>query len=89
MSNSKGNYSSSRENSMRAYDQLPPSVRLALQQAAFCWAPQPIRTMFEKRRIPAKEIVKRIARWDADQIAKDRTRVWGFKDDKPSKGRQR
>jgi hypothetical protein len=93
MSNSRVRGSSasyaSREKQMDAYDRLPASVRAALANAAFSWAPYPIRQRFESGRRTARELVKDIARWDADQIAKDRGPVWGFKDDKPPKRRQR
>lgn len=78
MGNSKGGYYSKRENTMAAYDRLPASVRSALQVAAFNWAPQPIRTMFERGRYSAPQIVKEIKKWDAKHIARDRKRVWGL-----------
>ncbi len=63
---------------MAAYDALPKSIREALANAAFAWAPYPIKYRFERGTKPAKEWVKLIAKWDRDQIAKDRTRVWGL-----------
>lgn len=66
----------SRENQMKAYDRLPRSVRSALQNASFDWAAYPIRRWFEGGRYTAKELVRLIQKWDADQIKKDRTRVW-------------
>jgi Family of unknown function (DUF6525) len=66
----------STEKQMEAFDRLPASVRLALASAAFNWAPFPIRRRFEAGDYTAKELVKRIAKWDRDQITKDRIRVW-------------
>ena len=69
----------SKAKQMEAYDRLPASVRAALANAAFDWAPYPIRRWFEAGRFSAKEIVKKVAKWDRDQIAKDQSRVWGIK----------
>jgi hypothetical protein len=66
---------------MAAYDRLPASVRTALAGAAFNWAPFPIRRRFERGDYTAKELVKRIAKWDRAQIDKDRTRVWHMEGD--------
>lgn len=84
MGNSSGSYRSSRENSLAAFDKLPPSAREALANAAFDWAPQPIVTSWRRGVTgmkTGKEIAARVAEWDAQQIAKDRSRVWGIKDD--------
>jgi hypothetical protein len=63
---------------MDAYDALPRSVREALANAAFAWAPFPVNKRFQRGQRTARELVKDIHRWDRDQIAKDRTRVWGL-----------
>ena len=76
MGNSRGSYRTTRENSMAAYDKLHPAVRLALQEAMFCWAPQPIRTALN-RNVAPKDMVRSIAKWDADHAAKTRVRYWG------------
>jgi hypothetical protein len=68
----------SREKQMAAYDQLPRSMRDALANAAFDWAAYPIRQRFERDQRTAKEYVVMIKKWDRDQIAKDRARVWGI-----------
>jgi hypothetical protein len=68
----------SKQAQMDAYDALPRSVREALANAAFAWAPYPVHTRFQRGQRSAKELVKDIHRWDRDQIAKDRTRVWGL-----------
>jgi hypothetical protein len=60
-----------------AYDRLPPSVRAALQNAAFDWAPYPIHRAFERGLRTAKETVRAIGKWDAAQIRRDRKRIWG------------
>lgn len=70
----------SREKQMAAYDRLPPSIRVALANAAFDWAPYPIRKWFESGRRTAKQLVGDVAKWDREQIAKDRKRVWGIVD---------
>lgn len=73
MSNSRGSYRSTIENSMAAYDKLPPSARKALQDAVFCWAPQPIVTYWRNGRKGFKtgaDIAKSVAKWDRDALAK-------------------
>jgi hypothetical protein len=67
----------SREKQFAAYDRLPRSVRAALANAAFDWAPFPIRHHFERGRYTAKRLVELVAIWDAQQIARDQKRVWG------------
>ena len=74
---SKRSYAS-KENQWKAYERLPPSVRAALQQSTFDWASYPIWRWFEAGEYSAKELVERIAKWDAEQTAKDRKRVWGL-----------
>lgn len=67
MGNSRGSYYSKRENSLAAYDKLPPTARLALQQAAFDWAPQPILTRWRNGRKgykTGKDIAARVREWD-------------------------
>lgn len=96
MHNSVGNYRTTDRAMMRAFDQLPRSVRAALRDSIENWAPQPMRTMFEKRGIPAQELVKLIGKWDADELAKrehQRARATGlykgnFPDDLPPPTRQ-
>jgi hypothetical protein len=63
---------------MAAFDKLPPSARQALQDAAFDWATQPILTKHRHGRrgyMTGADIADSIARWDADEIAKDRAQV--------------
>lgn len=67
----------SNEKQMAAYDALPRSIREALANAAFDWAAYPVKQRFERGKMTAKEWVKHIAKWDREQIKKDRTRVWG------------
>jgi hypothetical protein len=67
-----GNYSyAKKETQWKAYESLPPSVRAALQQAAFDWAAYPIWRRFEGGKIGAKDLVKAISQWDAEQIKRD------------------
>jgi hypothetical protein len=65
----------SKANQWQAYDRLPPSVRAALQNSTFDWAPYPIHRAFENGQRTAKETVRAIAKWDAAQIKRDRKRV--------------
>ena len=62
-------------------EQLPPSARQALYDAAFDWAAGWVYTRW-KRGTPGfktgPEVAARIAEADAQQIAKDRRRVWGI-----------
>lgn len=68
----------SKEKQMAAYDALPKSMREALANSPFNWAAYPIKQRFERGALNAKTWVGLIAQWDAEQIAKDRTRVWGL-----------
>lgn len=73
MANSKGSYYSTTENSMAAYDKLPPTARKALQDAVFCWAPQPIVTRWRngsKGYKTGADIAKTVAQWDRNKLAK-------------------
>jgi len=90
MGNSSGSYYTTPTLSMKAYDKLPPAARKALADAAFCWAVQPILTRWNKGRPGFKtghDIARKVAEWDADLIAKDRSRVWGIKDQPKRRGR--
>jgi hypothetical protein len=74
MGNSKGNYYSTTENRMAAFDKLPKSAREALANAAFSWAPQPIVTRWKRGDRGYKtgpSIAKLIPKWDEDKHAKD------------------
>ncbi len=68
----------SKDKQMAAYDALPKSIREAMANAAFNWAPYPVKQRFERLGRGAPYWVEIIKRWDAEQIAKDRTRVWGL-----------
>jgi hypothetical protein len=59
---------------MRAYDKLPPSVRHALANAVFAWAPQPFLTDLRRGDRSPKEIVKLIANLDRKELARERKR---------------
>lgn len=74
MGNSRGSYYSTTENSMRAYDKLPPSARKALQDAVFSWAPQPLYTRWRDGRKgykTGKDLAARIIEWDQKAVAKE------------------
>jgi hypothetical protein len=65
---------------MAAYDKLPPTARKALQEAAFSWAVQPIRTRHNRGKKGFRtgaEIAATVARWDTQKIKKDAKAVWG------------
>ncbi len=73
--NSQGSYYSTTENSMAAYDKLPPTARLALQNAVFDWAPQPLVTSWRKGVKGYRngaDIARKVAAWDASKIRKAR-----------------
>ena len=54
---------------MAGYDELPPSVRAALQDACFDWPAYPIRRWWEKGIFKsAKALCKKIADWDKSEI---------------------
>lgn len=92
MSNSSGSYRSTRENSMAAFDKLPPTARAALANAAINWAPQPFRTRWMrglKGYRTGPEIAETVVRIDTAQIKKDRACIWGIKDGKPTRNASR
>jgi len=63
------------------YDQLPPTARAALANAAFNWSAGSIHSAW-RRGVPGyktgADIAQAIAKADARQIEKDRERVWNF-----------
>lgn len=71
--------SASREKQMRAYDALPRSIRNALANAVFSWAPFPIQKRFERGEFSANTWCALISMWDRQHIRADRKRVWGIK----------
>jgi uncharacterized protein DUF6525 len=58
---------------MRAYEKLPPTLRQALRDAAFNYAPQPILTRW-RRGMSVNTLVKQIEESDRDLIARSRKR---------------
>lgn len=69
---------------MAAYDKLPPTARLALQNAAFKWAAQPILSRHRngvRGYVTGPDILKTIAHRDAKKIAKDCSKIWGIDND--------
>ena len=75
MGNSRG--SSTETKTLHYYEQLPRSVRAALQNARFDWATKSFLKKFEAGGMKAKDLVKHIEKIDADHAAKERVRVWG------------
>ena len=75
MGNSSG--SSSETKTLHYYEQLPRSVRAALQNARFDWATRGFLKKFEQGGMKAKDLVKYIEKIDADLAAKERISVWG------------
>jgi hypothetical protein len=75
MGNSKGSYRTTAENSMAAYDKLPPSARKALQDAVYCWTTQPFLTRW-RNGLPGyrtgKDVAKTIAAMDRRALAEQR-----------------
>ena len=68
--NSQGGYPTTTEAMMKAFDKLPRSIRIALANSVENWVPQPIRTRFERDKWTVTECLKRITKWDADELAK-------------------
>lgn len=64
-----GNYSTTKENAMKAFDKLPPEVRSALANAAEDWVPQPFLTWL-RRGSDVKALVAIIGSWDARELAR-------------------
>jgi len=82
MSNTRtsGRYSyAAKDRQWAAYDSLPPTIREALQNAAFDWAPYSVKQHFERGNEGAKNFVRHIRQWDLQQIERDRKRVWGIR----------
>jgi hypothetical protein len=78
-SNDYGSYRTTRDNMMRALDKSP-TVRRAFADAAFNYVPQPLLTVQRRHRLTPDTMVKLIRRWELQDIARDRTRVWHDKD---------
>ena len=63
------------------FDQLPPTARMALANAAFEWSSGWIHSAWRKGKSGFKtgaDVGARIAEADACQIQKDRKRIWGI-----------
>lgn len=74
------------------FDQLPPSARRALADAVFNWSSGATLNRWKRGRAGYKtgaDITARVAEWDAQQIVKDRKRVWGLADERPKRRDQR
>ena len=71
------------------FDKLPPTARQALATAVFDWSSGAVFNRWKAGRRgykTGKDVAARVSEWDAQQIAKDRKRVWGI-DDQPPKRR--
>lgn len=67
-----GNYRTTAERDMRAFDKLPPSARRALANAIEQWAAPPILTWHNRQRRgfeTGPEIAATIAKWDREELA--------------------
>ena len=69
-SNSRGSYRTTPANMMRAYDKLPPTVRKALANAAFNYAPQPVLTRVRRDGWSCGAVIGLIRAWDRQEIEK-------------------
>lgn len=72
--NSNGGYASTPELTMRAFDNLPPTARAALRDAAICWATQPILSRHRDGRKGyrlGKDVAATVAGWDKARHTKD------------------
>ena len=72
MGNSKGTASSA----LKKYDQLPRSVKAALQEARFDWGPASFYRKFQGG-VRAKDLVKRIQKIDREAAIKEARKAWG------------
>lgn len=73
------------------FDQLPPSARQALANAAFDWSSGATFNRWKRGARgykTGKDVAARVGEWDAQQIAKDRKRVWGITDERPKRRNQ-
>lgn len=72
----RGNYRTTPERDMAAFDKLPPSIRRALAESVEQWAAQPILTWFRKRRPgfrSSEEGTAVIKKWNAAALQKRET----------------
>lgn len=80
MSNSKGSYQTTREQMMKAFDKLPPTLRKALADSDENWVPQILLTKW--RRLPWGQGIETLAAvvrsWDMQRrSSKSMARIWG------------
>lgn len=67
--NENGNYDTTLERQMAAYDMLPPKARKALQEAQFDWATEPLLKRWQRQRRGYKtdgHVSRQIKRMDAN-----------------------
>jgi hypothetical protein len=73
-SNSRGgSYRTTKANMMRAFDKLPPEVRLALANAVSNHVPQPLLTHLKRGADPSL-LLALISIWDRQDLARERKR---------------
>jgi hypothetical protein len=78
MSNSTGSYRSTTANHMKAYDNLPPSMRKVMANCNFDWATQPWLTYWKKGRYKTgPEMAVALKKLDADTTKMQLRKVWG------------
>ena len=65
-----GSYATTPEHSMRAFDQLPATVRAALRDSLEDWVPQPVLTRWNRGNVAPKDLVASIQKWDRDELNK-------------------
>lgn len=63
MGNANGNYQTTTENIMKAFDKLPSAVRIALANAMDNWVPQPLLSKIRAGQSVGK-IIETIDRWN-------------------------
>jgi hypothetical protein len=79
-SNSQGNYRTTPQRAMAAFDKLPAVVRIALHEAVANWAPQPILTEYRRLKYDAHPVLALIRHWnrtELEQRDRDRARAKG------------
>lgn len=73
-----GSYYTTPQNSMKAFDKLPPSARRALAFSNNDWAVQPVLTRWRNGQRGWKtgpQVAERVAEWDRKESAKYRRRM--------------
>lgn len=66
-----------RENTMKHFDRLPPSVRAAVANARFNWAIAGWLKAFNRGEMKARDLVAHVERVDKIETAVTRFKAWG------------